>query len=95
MTNQAMFAEIVEFVSESDSRPYDGKLQVNLICDKWGAGVAAMTTCMATSDGTIAVWLEGSEKWSNAHNLSPRDMGRIYAMILTKWLGWDSTPSGH
>ena len=92
MTNQALFSEIVEFVSESDSRPYDMRLQVNYNCDIWDSGVLENRSFMSDNLGQIQVYLIGSEKWSTAHNLSPRDSGVIYGLLLAKWLGWDSTP---
>jgi hypothetical protein len=92
MTNQALFSEIVKFVSQSDSRPYDMKLQVNYTCDIWDSRVVEMRSFMSDNLGQIQVYLIGSEKWSTAHNLSPRDSGVIYGLLLAKWLGWDKTP---
>jgi len=92
MTNQALFSEIVEFVSQSDSRPYDMRLQVNHTCDIWDSGTLETRSFTSDNLGQIQVYLIGSEKWSTAHNLSPRDSGVIYGLLLAKWLGWDSTP---
>ena len=92
MTNQALFSEIVEFVSQSDSRPYDKRLQVNHRCDIWDSGIVESRSFIADESGQITVYLTASEKWSTAHNLSPHDSGVIYGLLLAKWLGWDSTP---
>ena len=92
MTNQALFSEVVEFISESDSRPYDKLLQVVYNCDIWDSGILETRSFTADESGQIQVYLIGSEKWSTAHNLSPRDSGVIYGLLLAKWLGWDSTP---
>jgi len=92
MTNMALFSEVVEFISQSDSRPYDKRLQVNLRCDIWDSGIVENRSFISDETGQITVYLTSSEKWSTAHNLSPQDSGRIYALLLAKWLGWDSTP---
>jgi hypothetical protein len=90
MTNQALFSEIVEFVSQSDARPYDKRLQVNHWCDIWDSGTGESRSFMADNLGQIQVYLTASEKWSSAHNISPYDCGVIYGLLLAKWLGWDS-----
>lgn len=90
MTNQALFSELVEFISQSDSRPYDKRIQVNLRCDIWDSGIVENRSFIADEAGQITVYLQSSEKWSTAHNLSPQDSGRIYALLLAKWLGWDN-----
>lgn len=90
MTNQSLFSELVEFISEADERPYDKRIQVNLCCDIWDSGIVENRSFIADETGQITVYLQASEKWSTAHNLSPQDSGRIYALLLAKWLGWDS-----
>jgi phosphopantothenate synthetase len=92
MTNQALFSEVVEFISQSDTRPYDMRLQVSHRCDIWDSGVIETRSFISDEKGEIQTYLIGSEKWSTAHNLSPRDSGVIYGLLLAKWLGWDSTP---
>ena len=92
MTNQALFVEIVEFISETDSRPFDKRLQVNHRCDIWDSGITENRSFISDETGQITVYLTASEKWSTAHNLSPHDSGVIYGLLLAKWLGWDSTP---
>ena len=90
MTNQALFVEIVEFISETDSRPFDKRLQVNHRCDIWDSGITENRSFISDETGQITVYLTASEKWSTAHNLSPHDSGVIYGLLLAKWLGWDS-----
>jgi len=90
MTNQALFSEVVEFISQSDTRPYDMRLQVSHRCDIWDSGIVETRSFISDEKGQIQVYLIGSEKWSTAHNLSPQDSGRIYALLLAKWLGWDN-----
>ena len=90
MTNQGLFCRMVEFTSELDSRPYDARIQVNHRCDIWDSGVVENRSFIADKTGQITVYLLASEKWSTAHNLSPRDSGIIYGLLLAKWLGWDS-----
>ena len=92
MTNQALFSEVVEFISESDSRPYDPRLQVVYNCDIWDSGILETRSFKSDNLGQIQVYLIGSENWSTAHNLSPRDSGVIYGLLLVKWLGWNSKP---
>lgn len=90
MTNQALFSEIVEFISESDERPFDRRLQVNHRCDIWDSGIVEARSFTADEAGQITVYLQASEKWSTAHNISPHDSGVIYGLLLAKWLGWDN-----
>ena len=90
MTNRALFAEIVEFISEADERPFDKRLQVNYRCDIWDSGIVESRSIMCDETGQIKVYLTASEKWSEAHNISPHDSGVIYGLLLAKWLGWDS-----
>lgn len=92
MTNQALFSEIVEFISETDCRPFDKRLQVNYRCDIWDSGLVEARSLMCDESGQIKVYLTASEKWSEAHNISPHDSGVIYGLILAKWLGWDNSP---
>jgi hypothetical protein len=90
MTNRALFAEIVEFISETDDRSFDKRLQVNYRCDIWDSGIAESRSIMCDETGQIKVYLTASENWSEAHNISPHDSGVIYGLLLAKWLGWDS-----
>ena len=92
MTNQALFCEIVDYIVEADTRPYDTRLQVIHRCDIWDSGIVESRSFTSDASGQITVYLIASEKWSIAHNLSPHDSGVIYGLLLAKWLGWDSTP---
>lgn len=90
MTNQALFSELVNYIVTADIRPYDRRLQVTHRCDIWDSGIVEQRSFMSDPLGDITVYLQASEKWSTAHNLSPRDSGIIYGLLLAKWLGWDA-----